>query len=151
MTVTVEVGGARYRVGRMNAMTQFHVGRRLAPVLAILGLKAASMIGEAPPTDDKDVMESFVPLLAPLAEVLARMSDEDSNYVVERCMLVTEREITEGKWQMVVASGSSPVADRFMFQDIDLHVMLRLVLEAIRENLAGFMTGLGDIAQSLSS
>jgi hypothetical protein len=34
MNDTVEVGGFQYRIGRIDARKQFHVARRLAPLLA---------------------------------------------------------------------------------------------------------------------
>ena len=84
-------------------------------------------------------MESFMPILAPISEVVGSMSDEDANYIIFSCLSVVKRQSDTGGFSPVVAGNN-----QLMFQDIDMITMLRLSVEVIRENLRGFFTGLGD-------
>jgi hypothetical protein len=112
----VEVAGHTYRIGMMNAMMQFHVGRRLAPAVITLG----------------DVF-SGNPL--PLAEALQRMSDADSEYIINSCLAVVERKSGNGaaSWAKLRASNGS-----FMFDDIDAMVMVSLTIAVIKDKLGNF-------------
>ncbi len=128
-----------YRVGKMNALQQFHVARRLAPVLATMGLSLRQLADGS-----KMSIEDFLPVLGPVTEILAHMTDEDANYVIFSALSVSERK--QGDKFAPVVNGVN-----LMFQDLDLPAMMRLVVEVLKENLGGFLTGLNDDATSPSS
>ncbi len=66
------------------------------------------------------------------------MSDEDTNYIIFSCLGVVGRAQSDGRFAPVVAG------DRFMFQDLHMVLMVRLVVEVIKENYSGFFMGLGE-------
>lgn len=133
MTVNLTIDGKAYRVGKMAVMKQFHVGRRVMPVFAILGITAADLA-----RGKLDVSaEQFMGALMPMATVLSKMTDSESEYVVNECLSCVERVEADGRSQCLVEGG------RMMYEDVDLPSMMRLVWEAIAENLGGFTKGLG--------
>lgn len=122
MTAQVTIGERTYTVGKMNAEDQFHVLRRVMPLV-------------------KPILESlklgigFNPLmLVQISEDLASLSDEQLNYVLHKCMDV----IT------VQAGGSAPIKlrvnGRYMFADIDLPIMMQLTWAVLMENFRPFLT-----------
>ena len=119
MTDTIEVGGNSYRIGRLDARKQFHVARRLAPILPALGGMKTG----------KDMMMS----IAPVAEALSKMSEEDTDYVLDTCLAVCQRIQGNGQGAPLMARGGG-----LMFQDIDMPQMIQLTIQVLRENLAGF-------------
>jgi len=122
MNESFEVGGQTYRVGRMDAKKKFHVARRLAPLLpAMSALHSGG-----------DMMKS----LAPVAESLSRMSEEDTDYVIDACLSVCQRLQPAGGWAPITAAGG-----RLMFQDIDMPEMIQLTVQAIRDNIGNFLPG----------
>lgn len=121
MSETVEVGGFTYRIGRMDVRKQFHVARRIGP--AMLGFLGGSMIKGAKLAD----------MIGPVINALSKMSDEDSDYVLDQCMAVVSRAENGGEWARIVAPGGG-----MMFQDIGLPQMLKLAQEVLSENLRGF-------------
>lgn len=135
----ITIAKQTYRIGKMNALQQFHVARRLAPILATMGLSLRQLADGS-----KMSIDDFLPVLGPVTEILARMSDEDSNYVIFSALAVSERKQGD-KFAPVVVSAN------LMFQDLDLPAMMRLVVEVLNENLGGFLTGLNDDATSPSS
>jgi hypothetical protein len=116
----IEVSGNVYRIGRMDARKQFHVSRRLAPLLAGLG---GAIAGKK-----EDIASTF----QPIAEALAQMSDEDTDYILDNCLAVVSRQ-QGNQFAPVMARGGN-----MMFEDIDLPTMMQLTITVIRENLGGF-------------
>lgn len=119
MNDTIEVGGHQYRVGRIDARKQFHVARRLAPLLA--GMSDVPKNGSG-----------FAAFLGPLTNALSLMSDEDVDYVLDACLGVCQRLQPNGH--------PAPVMTRagLMFEDIDMGQMIQLAVKVIQHNLGGF-------------
>lgn len=121
----VEIGGQKYRIGRIDARKQFHVARRLAPILASLG--ASSFKGDG-----------FTKFLGPISEALSTMSDEDVDYVIDACLSACQRLQANGQGAPVIARGGG-----LMFEDIDMGQMIQLTVKVIQQNMAGFFPGAG--------
>jgi hypothetical protein len=114
-----EINGQQYRSGKLNARQQFHVARRLAPVLG--GLAEAS---QGSSTD-------FAHFLQPIADAIAGMSDQDCDYILDTCLAVVQRQ-QGSAWANVFVNKAQ------MFDDIDMGVMLQIASKVISENLGGF-------------
>ncbi|MET3654091.1 phage tail assembly chaperone [Dyella japonica] len=117
-----EINGQQYRSGKLNARQQFHVARRLAPVLG--GLATASQ-GK---TDD------FATFLQPIADAIAGMSDADCDYVLDTCLAIVQRQ-QGSSWANIFVNKAQ------MFDDIDMGVMLQIASKVITENLGSFFQG----------
>lgn len=122
MNDIVEVGGQKYRIGRIDARKQFHVARRLAPLLAGM-------------TGIPDRSAGFAAFLGPLTDALSGMSDQDVDYVLDACLGVCHRIQPNGH--------PAPVMTRsgMMFDDIDMGQMIQLAVQVIQQNIGGFFDG----------
>lgn len=135
MATEREVGGQRYQLGRMSAMQQFHVSRRIATVLPPLIRSYLDLqTSDGPITKNLKLLASSI---EPVMDALSRMRDDDAEYVVGACMRVVERHHGAG-W----ARAWSPTQDVCMFDDIDMGTMLTLTGYVIMENLGPFIQGL---------
>lgn len=123
----LDIGGHKYRIGKLNAFAQFHLARRLAPALWALG---SGMLMQVK-TDAFDVAA-----IGPLVEAISKMSNADSEHVLHACLGVCHRQSGTG-WQIMYTEGGG-----LMFQDIDLSVLMQLTTAAIRENLGNFLDAL---------
>lgn len=136
----IPIKGATYRVGDLDAMGQFHVGRRVLPVLATMGISVASL-RKGLTIDAADMAIS----LGPISEVVSRMDDAHVEYVIGSCLSVVQRK--EGKeWAPVATNGV-----QILYADIKMDVMLRLVWAVLQENLANFLSEPPETEQSGSS
>jgi len=118
-----EIGGNTYRSGKMDTFKQFHVSRRLVP---ILGNVAGAVSGEA----------SFEDLVQPLMAGIAAMTDADCDFILEACLKVVQRQ--QGtNWAPIYAGTNQAL----MFDDIDMSVMLQIAGKVIQDNLSGFFPG----------
>ena len=129
----IEINGQTYRIGKLNALAQFHVSRRLAPVLAAVGVSLSSL-KEGMKADQQD----FVTMLEPISQVMAKMTDEETNDVIFTCLAVVSRK--QDDRFAPVQNGT-----QLMFQDIDMPIMLRLVVATLRENLGNFLQELSGV------
>jgi hypothetical protein len=124
-----EIGGQHYQFGKLNALQQFHVVRRLGPALMVAGI-SVEMLRTGITVQAEDILA----MAGPVIEVIGRMSDADSDYVIFTCLGVVKRKSGNG-WADVAA----PEVKQLMFQDIELPHMLQLVAEVLRVNLGNFL------------
>ncbi len=136
----MKINDINYDIGRLNPLKQFHLVRRLVPLLAKSSEGIAALQSGKPqaPAD-------FARLLMPMVDELARMPDEEAEYIIFTCLSVVRRD-TQG-------TGFAPVLTndgQMMYQDMSMEVMLKLVVEVVKVNLSGFFAGLGGPIESPS-
>lgn len=135
----VTVNNLAYTVGKLDAMRQFHVQRRLMPMVMAMGLSSEKVKSALEETKEAAILQF---ILGPASQILATMSNEDVEYVIQTCLSVVRRNAapagTPPAWAQVMVNGS------MMFPDIDAPVMMRLVFEVLRSNMRDFFVqGLG--------
>lgn len=124
MGTEIELDGATYSIGALSPMKQFHIARRMAPMLAAA---AKGVSGDANPT----TMLAAVP---DMASALAEMSDADADYCLFGLLEPVRRQLTN-------ALGWAPITNGhiLLYQDITLPTMLRLAQAAFTHNLTPFL------------
>ena len=139
----LEIGGNAYRINSMSAMTQFHVMRKLGPVLPgivpVLAQAAAALPQADGQEDGSNAMTTVDGVAAiamaarPLLDGLAAMADADAEYVINHCLSAVMRRDSGGKsWNAVSRDGVT------MFDDIDLMTSMQIVWAVLRENYTSF-------------
>lgn len=129
----IELNGQTYRIGKLNAMTQFHVSRRIAPLIPTLVPVFVQLSKEGLAGD----LGRFGEALGPFAEGISEMDDAASEYVLSNCLSVVHRQNGQG-WAPIWSKAHNAC----MFEDIDLSVMLNLAVRVIQDSLAPFIKGL---------
>lgn len=134
----VRVGENNYQVGKLGAIPQFHVMRRLSGVATALGevvgviMRAggvqALLEGKGP-----DPLESLQPML----RAIGSMTDTDSEFVIYTCLSVVSRQVPGGTGWAPVTSGN-----QLMYQDIELPHMMVLIWRVLEVNLTSFFSAL---------
>jgi hypothetical protein len=142
----LEIDGVEYRTGKMNAKLQFHIARRLAPIIARIGSVSVPPApvangngqdhseGTEPSQEDTTALVAQqVPILAALAESIASLSDKDCDYVLDTCLSVVMRKQAD-RWMPVWNKAASVP----QFADLTLPAMMQLAFAVIQDNLGGF-------------
>jgi hypothetical protein len=146
MEVEREIGGIKYRIGRMDTFKQFHVARRLTPVLSGLleALKAAGLDPAKLVKGEKPADIDPLAMVEPLGRVIGALSDADAEYILNACLDVCLRDQTPtgGSGWAKLRSGSV-----LMFQDISLPVMLQLAWAVVETNVSGFFSAAGQTSR----
>lgn len=142
----ITISGKNYTIGRLNALDQLHVSRKIAPIIPSLipiisevakgGL--SKVIESMESGDDVELenidlkeLDGLSDALSPLMEVIAGMSEADTNLVIHKCLSVVIRD------SAVLCRGES-----IMFDDLDMMQILPLVVAVIRKNLGNFIQDL---------
>lgn len=123
-----EIEGNTYKAGKLDARTQFHIVRRLAPVFGEL---SASVSGKG-----------GVEAIGPLANAIAKLSDSDADYVLFGLLKVVQREQPNG-----LGWGPVATADSLMYADITMATMLQIAYKCFMLNMSSFFQGLPSISQ----
>lgn len=129
---TVEINGQEYQLAKLNALAQWHVTRRLGPILTTMGV-SIQVLRSGMKLD----LDDFVNLLSPIMDIVSKMPDEEMNYILFTCLNTVKRK-TEAGWAPVTASGNL-----LMFSDIEMPTMIQIVVAVLKENLGPFLMGLG--------
>ncbi|QIE87977.1 hypothetical protein G5B91_17535 [Pseudomonas nitroreducens] len=134
------VNGQTYRTAKIDAMRQFHLSRKIAPVIPAL-IPVFAKLAESQKTDGAKPFSSDLAAMAslfePFAEAVATMSDETAEYVMGTCLSVVSRQ--QGATWAPIWNDRQKVC---MFDDIDSGVMLQLAAHVVRESLGPFLAGL---------
>lgn len=158
MNEIINIGEHAYTIGRLNALDQSHVSRKIAPIIPTLMpiitevakgdfAKVIESIEAVDGKDDEAVDGKDLTGLQPLAEALepfmeafAKMPEDDVNYIIHKCLSVVKR------GSAIVCRGQS-----IMFDDLDMAQILPLVIAVIRVSMANFIQGLLTKASSIQT
>lgn len=141
--IEFQIGSIDYRADKLNAIQQFHVSRKIAPLIPALipvFLEIAKNVDLKKGVGSLASEESLTrigPLLQPFADGLASLPDASVDYLLETCLSVVRRR-REDNWAPVWSSSSKTL----MFDDMDLGSVIPLMVRVIRENLGPFISGL---------
>src|SRR5262252_4128935 len=131
----VEIDGRKYRTGRLTAFEQFHLTRKLMPILSGMG-ETFSQIGlgtaGTAPNGSDTMPPQFWNALQPVSQAIADMSKDDSEFILKTCLKAVT--VFNGSTYVNV---TTPTGD-LMFEDIDMMAMLQLSFAVIQDNLGNF-------------
>lgn len=143
-----ELDGRHFRAQRLNARQQFHLSRRLAPLLPPIGrmlvakgegdsiLLAQFMSGEGSAAGAAKLLE----LAEPVALALAGMKDEDADKIFEEtlCSVQVESPSAPGTWLPVwISKGNSSLLPELN----DFSALVPIILRVVALNLGNFTSG----------
>lgn len=128
--------------GLMTAKKQFHVVRRLSPLLdgarAMLDTPTLKKLLDSRSQPDIAIADID---MAPLLHVFASLPDADFDYVADVCMDVTEIRQEGGNFAPLRVNGVQ------MFP-LDLITVIAIVWHVLQDNLSGFFGDIGSVFQS---
>lgn len=134
-----EVAGRSYRSSKMDAISQLHVMRKLAPLFTAVG-SLASLTEIVQSVKGGDGAAAISPMAAVdgIAKALSGMSDTDFDAVMSRCLSVVSVQVGSAGYAPVWSAD----AKRLMFADIDWIAVIQIVANVIKDNLGNFSSAL---------
>jgi hypothetical protein len=135
-----EIGGRKFKLSKIDAFKQFHIVRRIAPLLSDL-LPAMKDIQKvqthAESMSEEQKLDEFAKIAAPLMTGLAKLSDEDSNRVLFGLLESVEmQQLEHGNWMRLAQN------QMLMAQNLELPILLQVAGRAFMYNLSGFFAAL---------
>lgn len=138
-----EVGGKKFKLSKIDAFKQFHIVRRVAPILADLlpAIKEMSKVSKkSAELSESEKIEQFAQIASPLMMGLSKLSDEDSNRVLLGLLSSVEIQQTTGNWTYIARG------ELLMIQDLELPTLLQIAGRAFMYNLSGFFAVLPQVS-----
>lgn len=141
-----EIAGHKYRTEQLSAFKQFHVNRRLLPLippLAPLFLRIAEDArkegkGTKEALKDMGALVTLLESAQPFADALATLPDESAEYIIDVCMSSVLRHDGTG-WHKAWNSNGKIA----MYPELhDIGTLLQVVVRVIVANLGPFISGL---------
>ncbi|WOE32178.1 MULTISPECIES: phage tail assembly chaperone [unclassified Acinetobacter] len=142
----MQIGQHNYEIGRLNALDQLHVSRKIAPIvptiMPILTELSKGGIhelierlekvkqGDTAQLEEID-LNGLSDALSPLMDAFASMPEDDVDFVTHKCLSVVSRN-----------GARACIKDTIMFDDLGVEHILPLTLAVIRLNLGNFIQGL---------
>lgn len=142
----MQIGQYDYDIGRLNALDQLHVSRKIAPVIPTLmplltelskgGIHQMITQLEKVQEGDSSQIEAInlnglAEAMTPFMDAFASMPDNDVEYITHKCLSVVSRN-----------GAKACVNNTLMFDDLNMEHVLPLTFAVIRQNLGNFIQGL---------
>lgn len=129
-----EIGDRKFKIGKLDAFRQFHIVRRVGPLLAdfmpaLAGMSKAKM----DQMSESEKLEEFAKAIQPVMAGLSKLSDQDADYVLYRLLSCVEvHQPTFNSWAKISSDTG------LMMQDLELPVLLQAAGRSLMFNLSGF-------------
>ena len=129
-----EIGTRKFKLNKINAFRQFHIVRRIGPILSDLlpSMTTMKKVSSSSELSEMEKFDEFAKIAAPLMTGLSKLSDKDADYVLFGLLSSVEILQDTGNWAKVATDSM------LMMQDMELPVLLQIAGRAFAFNLAGF-------------
>lgn len=133
-----EIGERKFKLNKIDAFKQFHIARRIAPILADLlpAMKDIQKVQKLDNLSESERLDEFAKIAGPLMIGISKLSDEDSNRVLYGLLSSVEVQQPTGNWARVATD------QMVMMQDLELPILLQIAGRAFAFNLSGFFGAL---------
>ncbi len=137
MSNAFEIGSQKFQLSKINAVKQFHIVRRIGPILADLlpAMKDIQRVAKVE-MSESDKLDEFAKIAAPLMMGLSKLSDVDADRVLYGLLSSVEAQQATGNWARVATDSM------LMLQDLELPILLQVAGRAFAYNLSGFFGAL---------
>lgn len=129
-----QAGGREFKLSKIDPFKQFHIVRRLGPLLGDIIPVAQSIKGlkDDSEQNEEEKLETIAMLAKPLMEGFSKLSDADADVVLLGLLSAVEIKQSTGNWARIVRDKN------IMIQDLELPILLQAAGKAFAYNLAGF-------------
>lgn len=137
----ITIGSRSYVLHKMDVFKQFHVARKMAPMLAevLPHIKSLKSLPTSPQEvsklSDEEKFQALVPLAGPIIKCFSSLSNEDADFVLHNLLECVE--VDQGK---VVSK--LMINGTLMFNDLELPQLLNIAARVFMSNLSGFFNAL---------
>jgi hypothetical protein len=145
-----ELNGKSYRIEKLSAFQQFHVSRKIAPLVPtlipiFLQFAAASRLEAAergaPEGQSGGIILALLGrpgVLQPFADALSLLKNADAEYVMSTCLSVVRWHVG-GQWLVFWNDDAKMPNDKDMN---DMSRLMPLIVHVIKDSLGNFLDGL---------
>lgn len=127
-----EISGKKFKVSKINVMKQYHVVRRIAPILGEMIPSIKSIAKKSENLSQEEMLDQAAEILTPIMNGLSKLSDKDSDFVLFTLLSAVEVQQEAGNWARLVQN------DSLMFDTFELPILLQAAGRSFVFNMSGF-------------
>ena len=133
-----EIGSHKFKLNKMDAFKQFHIVRRIGPILADMlpAMAGLQKVNLKEGLSETEKLENFAEIAAPIMKGLSKLSDADADKVLYGLLSCVEVQQESGNWAKVSTD------TMILINSFDLPVLLQIAGRAFGYNLSGFFAAL---------
>lgn len=134
-----EIGTRKFKLNKIDAFKQFHIARRVAPLLGEMVPLFSEVAKNQKNSDsmgESEKFDQFAKFVPPIMNGLSRLSDEDANKVLYGLLSSVEVKQSSGNWAKVATD------TMLMMSDLELPILLNIAGRAFMFNIGGFFSAL---------
>lgn len=137
-----EIGSVKFKLNKVDAMRQFHIVRRMGPLLADLipAMQKAARVSKNKEVSDDQKFDDLAELAAPFMTGISKLSDDDANKIIYGLLSSVEMLQESGNWARVATDSG------LMFQNIEFPVMMQAAAKALMYNLGNFFSAIPQVS-----
>lgn len=132
MDNSFEISGKKFKVSKINVMKQYHVVRRIAPILGEMIPSIKSIAKKSENLSQEEMLDQAAEILTPIMNGLSKLSDKDSDFVLFTLLSAVEVQQETGNWARLVQN------DSLMFDTFELPILLQAAGRSFMFNMSGF-------------
>jgi len=133
-----QVGDREFKLSKIDPFKQFHIVRRLGPILGDIIPVAQKIKGKLSGDStgsEEDKFQAIAELAKPVMDGISKLSDEDANRVLLGLLNSVEmKQQPKGNWARIARD------ENIMIQDLELPVLLQVAGRAFAYNLSSFFS-----------
>lgn len=138
-----EINGLKFKLNNMDAFKQFHIAKKIAPILSELipSIGSIKQVAQSQgEMGESEKLDEIAKIASPLLSGFSKLSDADADKVLLGLLSSVEMQQTAGNWAKISTESM------LMIQDLPLPVMLQAAGRAFAFNIAGFFGALPRIS-----
>src|SRR5258707_352617 len=117
-----EVGGRKFKLSKIDAFKQFHIARRISPILAdilptLKDPKKYTTVESVEALSEDQKLEMVAKFAGPIMTGFSKLSEADADAVLKGLLSSVEMQQTAGNWARVVQG------EMVMLQDLELPML----------------------------
>jgi hypothetical protein len=129
-----EIEGRKYKLNKIDTFKQFHIARRLSPIMGEIMMVAPKVKEIKDDMSESEKLNALAQLAKPVMEGFSKLSDEDANFVLlGLCGSVEVHQSESNSWARIARDNT------LLFNTLELPTLLQLAGRAFMFNLSGFI------------
>lgn len=129
-----EISGKKFKLNKIDVFKQFHIARRLSPILGEIMQVAPKLKNLDESMSESEKLEAIAQIGKPIMDGFSKLSDADANLVLlGLCSAVEVHQPLSNNWARVARE------DVLMFNELELPVLLQIAGRSFVYNLGGFI------------
>jgi hypothetical protein len=133
-----QLDGRSYKLNKVDAFKQFHLVRRMGPLLSELfpAMKKAALVTSKKELTESEKYDQLADIAGPLLSGFSKLTDKDADFILMGLLSAVEVQQEGAGWARVATDVG------LMFNNLDLPTMLQLAGRALMYNVGNFSRAL---------